>query len=157
METVFSVRSVPRLYNGNLWWDWELSRLPQPSECEIWSWVPGDLEPRITVFGRASSNLAVMSVRSSQLWDSNWLATMSAWKQGSRRAITCLVAKRGQYIFRIEQLDENKNYIFFSGNTSAIWISIYIFVDCPLKKLWKREVFVTFQIIFIIFFYIIIQ
>jgi hypothetical protein len=34
-------------------------RLPEPLETKIWSWVPWDSEPRITVQVRASSNLAV--------------------------------------------------------------------------------------------------
>jgi hypothetical protein len=33
-------------------------RLPEPSDSKIWSWVPWDSEPRITVLARASSNLA---------------------------------------------------------------------------------------------------
>jgi hypothetical protein len=32
-------------------------RLPELSDSEIWSWVPWELEPRITVLGRAGSNL----------------------------------------------------------------------------------------------------
>jgi hypothetical protein len=35
---------------------WEL---PEPSDSKIWSWVPWDSEPRITVLARAISNLAV--------------------------------------------------------------------------------------------------
>jgi hypothetical protein len=34
-------------------------RLPEPSDSKIWSWVPWDSEPRITVLARTSCNLAV--------------------------------------------------------------------------------------------------
>jgi hypothetical protein len=38
-------------------WSHMTGRLPEPSESKIWSWVPWDSEPRITVLARARSNL----------------------------------------------------------------------------------------------------
>jgi hypothetical protein len=45
----------------------EFWRLPEPSDSKIWSWVPWESEPRITVLARASSNLAVSSSVSQSL------------------------------------------------------------------------------------------
>jgi hypothetical protein len=59
----FPRRSPTDLYKDfrNLWTDWlpsdAFSRLPEPSENKMWSWVPQDSKQRTTLLGKANSNL----------------------------------------------------------------------------------------------------
>jgi hypothetical protein len=48
---------------SHFWDRREVSKFTEASDSKIRSWVPWDLEPRITVLARASSNLAVSQIQ----------------------------------------------------------------------------------------------
>jgi hypothetical protein len=65
---------------------WSL-KVPRAVRNNVWSWVPWNLQPRVAVLARSSSNLAASSVFSTYCWTS-YLSCVSAplsmdpWQQG---------------------------------------------------------------------------
>jgi hypothetical protein len=66
-------------------------RLRKPSNSKIWSWVPWDSEPRITVLAKASINLAVGIPRALFLaCEYIWLLQLHLVSKWMRRALPLL-------------------------------------------------------------------